>query len=34
MMDIQTEMLIYQSKANVDVNILFGRRIHHLDPEN
>ena len=30
---LQTEMLIYQSKANLDEKILFGRITHHLDPE-
>ena len=27
----KTEMLIYQSKANLDENILFGKITHHLD---
>ena len=29
----KTEMLIYQSKAKLDVKILFGKITHHLDPE-
>ena len=29
----KTEMLIYQSKANLDEKILFGKITHHLDPE-
>ena len=29
----KTEMLIYQSKANLDQKILFGKINHHLDPE-
>ena len=28
-----TKMLIYQSKANLDEKILFGKITHHLDPE-
>ena len=28
------EMLIYQSKANLDENILFGEIIHLEDPKN
>ena len=27
-------MLLYQPKANLDVEILFGKIIHHLDSEN
>ena len=27
-----TEMFIYQSKANLDEKILFGKVIHQLDP--
>ena len=27
------EMLIYQSTANLDEKISFGKIIHHLDPE-
>ena len=27
------EMLIYQSKANLDEKILFGKITHHLHPE-
>ena len=27
------KMLIYQSKANLDQKILFGKITHHLDPE-
>ena len=30
----KTEMLIYQSKANLDVKSLFGKITHHLDQEN
>ena len=30
---VETEMLIYQSKANLDAKILFGKITHHLDPE-
>ena len=29
----KTEMLIYQSKANLDEKILFDKSTHHLDPE-
>ena len=29
----KTEMLIYQSKANLDENILFANITHHSDPE-
>ena len=29
----KTEMSIYQSKANSDDKILFGKLIHHGDPE-
>ena len=29
----KTNMLIYQSKANLDKKILFGKITHHLDPE-
>ena len=28
----KTKLLIYQSKANLDVKILFGKIIRHLDP--
>ena len=30
---IKTYMLFYQSKANLDVKILFGKISHLLDPE-
>ena len=33
MADIQSEMLIYPSKASLDVKILFGKITNHLDPE-
>ena len=29
----KNELLIYQSKANLDEQILFDKIIHHLDPE-
>ena len=29
----KTEILIYQSKANLDEKILFGKITHHLDLE-
>ena len=29
----KTKMLIYQSKANLNVKILFGKITHYLDPE-
>ena len=29
----KTEMLMYQSKANLDVKILFGNITRYLDPE-
>ena len=29
----KTEILIYQSKANLDGKILFGKITRHLDPE-
>ena len=29
----KTEMLMYQSKANLDEKILFGNITHHSDPE-
>ena len=29
----KTEILIYQSKANLDKKIFFGKVTHHLDPE-
>ena len=29
----KTEMLIYQSKANLDEKILFSKITHHSDPE-
>ena len=29
----KNEMLIYQSKANLDDKILFGKITHHLEPE-
>ena len=29
----KAKMLAYQSKANLDGNILFGKTTHHLDPE-
>ena len=29
----KTELLIYQSKANLDENVLFDKIIHHLDLE-
>ena len=29
----KTEMLIYQSKANLGVKILFDKITHHLEPE-
>ena len=29
----KTEMVINQSKANLDEKILFGKITHHLDPE-
>ena len=29
----KTELLIYQSKANLDEKILFDKITHHLDPE-
>ena len=29
----KTKMFIYQSKANLDEKTLFGKNIHHLDPE-
>ena len=29
----KTEMLSYQSKANLDEETLFGKITHHLDPE-
>ena len=29
----KTEMLIYQSKGNLDEKNLFGKITHHLDPE-
>ena len=29
----KTEMLIYQSKANLAEKILLGKITHHLDPE-
>ena len=29
----KTEMLIYQSKTNLDEKILLGKITHHLDPE-
>ena len=29
----KTEMLFYQSKANLDEKILFCKITHHLDPE-
>ena len=28
----KTDMLIFQSKANLDEKILFGKITHHLDP--
>ena len=31
--DIQTEMLIYQSRVNLDGKILFGNIPHLIDPE-
>ena len=31
--DFKTKMLIYQSKANLDEKILFGKITHYLDPE-
>ena len=31
--DVQTKMFIYQSKANLDGKISFGKITHHLDPE-
>ena len=30
----KTEMIIYQSKANLDEKILFGKIIYLLDPES
>ena len=29
----KTELLIFQSKANLDEKILFDKITHHLDPE-
>ena len=29
----KTEMLVYQSKTNANVNTLFGKVTHYLDPE-
>ena len=29
----KSKMLIYQSKANLDEKMLFGKIIHHLDPK-
>ena len=31
--NLKTEMLIYQSKANADEKVLFGKITHILDPE-
>ena len=30
---VKTEMFIYQSKANLDMKILFSIITHHIDPE-
>ena len=30
---IKSNMLTYQSKANLDEKIFFGKITHHLDPE-
>ena len=30
---LKTEMLMYHSKANLAMKILFGKVTHHLDPE-
>ena len=31
--DIENELLMYQSKANLDENCSFGKITHHVNPE-